>query len=322
MIAIRVHQHGGPEVLRCEDLPRPTPGPGEVLVRVDAAGVNFSDVYHRTGLYAAPLPFIPGAEAAGTIHAVGSDVPDFKPGDAVAYATHLGSYAQFAVVPAWKLVRLPETINTRIAAAVMLQGMTAHYLTHDTYPVKPGTIALVHAAAGGVGLLLIQMAKRLGATVLGTVSTEEKEALAREMGADEIIRYQEIDFEAAVKELTAGRGVDVVYDSVGRTTFAKSLNCLRPRGHLVLFGQSSGPVKPVDPLTLMNNGSLFLTRPHLRHYLGTREELLQRAAALFESISTGDLKVRIDQTVTLSLAAEAHRRLESRKVLGKLLLIP
>ncbi len=322
MMAIRVHQHGGPQVLQYEDLPVPAPRPGEVLVKVEAAGVNFSDVYHRTGLYSAPLPFIPGAEAAGTVHAVGPHVVEVKPGNTVAYATHLGSYAEYAVVPAWKLVRLPETISMRIAAAVMLQGLTAHYLTHSICPLKPGMIALVHAAAGGVGLLLVQMAKRLGATVIGTVSTETKAALAREAGADEIIRYREVDFEAAVTQITAGRGVDVVYDSVGRDTFAKSLNCLRPRGYLVLFGQSSGPVEPVDPLILSSKGSLFLTRPYLGHYLATREELLERAGVLFNSISEGDLTVRIEQTFTLAQAAEAHRQLESRKVSGKLLLIP
>lgn len=322
MMAIRVHQHGGPEVLRYETLPLPRPGVGEAVVKVEAAGVNFTDVYHRMGLYPASLPFILGSEAAGTVHAVGPDVAEVKPGDRVAYATHLGSYAEYAVVPAWKLVQLPETITARIGAAAMLQGLTAHYLTHTTFRLTPGAIVLVHAAAGGVGLLLVQMAKRLGATVFGTVSTEEKERLARKMGADTIIRYREVDFEAAVKELTAGRGVDVVYDSVGRDTFAKSLNCLRPRGTLVLFGQSSGPVAPVDPLMLVDKGSLFFTRPSLRHYVATRDELLQRAAPLFEWISTGSLQVRIDRTFRLADAAEAHRQLESRGVLGKLLLTP
>ncbi len=322
MMAIRVHQHGGPEVLRYETLPLPRPGVGEAVVKVEAAGVNFTDVYHRMGLYPASLPFILGSEAAGTVHAVGPDVAEVKPGDRVAYATHLGSYAEYAVAPAWKLVQLPETITARIGAAAMLQGLTAHYLTHTTFRLTPGAIVLVHAAAGGVGLLLVQMAKRLGATVFGTVSTEEKERLARKMGADTIIRYREVDFEAAVKELTAGRGVDVVYDSVGRDTFAKSLNCLRPRGTLVLFGQSSGPVAPVDPLMLVDKGSLFFTRPSLRHYVATRDELLQRAAPLFEWISTGSLQVRIDRTFRLADAAEAHRQLESRGVLGKLLLTP
>lgn len=322
MKAIRVHQHGGPEVLRYEDVPTPTPGAGEALVKVEAAGVNFTDIYHRVGLYPAPLPFIPGSEAAGTVLAVGPDVKEIKPGDPVAYATHLGAYAESALVPAWKLVRLPETISVRLAAAAMLQGMTAHYLTHDTFPLKPGAIALVHAAAGGVGLLLVQMAKRLGATVFGTVSTEAKETLARKMGADAIIRYGEVDFEAAVKELTAGRGVDVVYDSVGRDTVAKSLNCLRPRGYLVLFGQSSGPSAPIDPATLLEKGSLFLTRPSLRHHLATRDELLQRSTTLFRWLSDGTLQVRIDRTLRLADAAEAHRQLESRSVSGKLVLIP
>ncbi len=322
MMAIRLHQHGGPEVLRYETLPLPRPGVGEAVVKVEAAGVNFTDVYHRTGLYPTSLPLILGSEAAGTVHAVGPDVAEVKPGDRVAYATQLGSYAEYAVVPAWKLVQLPETITARIGAAAMLQGLTAHYLTHTTFRLTPGAIVLVHAAAGGVGLLLVQMAKRLGATVFGTVSSEEKERLVRKMGADTIIRYREVDFEAAVKELTAGRGVDVVYDSVGRDTFAKSLNCLRPRGTLVLFGQSSGPVAPVDPLMLVDKGSLFFTRPSLRHYVATRDELLQRAAPLFEWISTGSLQVRIDRTFRLADAAEAHRQLESRAVLGKLLLTP
>ncbi len=322
MKAIRVHQHGGPDVLRYEDVPTPTPGAGEALVKVEAAGVNFIDIYHRVGLYPASLPFIPGSEAAGTVLAVGPYVSEIKPGDLVAYATHLGAYAESALVPAWKLVRLPETISVPLAAAVMLQGMTAHYLTHDTFPLKPGTTALVHAAAGGVGLLLVQVAKRLGATVFGTVSTEAKATLARKMGADAIIRYGEVDFEAAVKDLTAGKGVDVVYDSVGRDTVAKSLNCLRPRGYLVLFGQSSGPSAPIDPATLAEKGSLFVTRPSLRHHLATRDELLQRATTLFRWLSAGTLQVRIDRTMRLADAADAHRQLESRSVSGKLVLIP
>ncbi len=322
MKVIRVHQPGGPEALREESVPVPVPGPGEALVKVEAAGVNFTDVYHRTGLYPLPVPFVPGSEAAGTVQAVGPSVTEVKPGTVVAYATQLGAYAQYAIVPVWKLVPLPKTIPVRTAAAVMLQGLTAHYLTHSTYPVTRGTTALVHAAAGGVGLLLTQIAKRLGATVYGTVSTDEKAALAKAMGADAVIRYRDVDFAAAVQELTAGRGVDVVYDSVGRDTVAKSLNCLRPRGYLVLFGQSSGPVEPIDPLLLLEKGSLFLTRPTLRHYLATREELLQRTARLFEWISAGQLQVRIDRTFALRDAAEAHRQLESRSVIGKLLLIP
>ncbi len=322
MNAIRIHQHGGPEVLSFDDVPTPAPGPSDVVIKVDAVGLNFMDIYHRTGLYQVPLPFTLGAEAAGTVSTVGADVHEVKPGDRVAYATHLGSYAQYAIVPAWKVVPLPTGITARTAAAVMLQGTTAHYLTHSTYPVKPGTTALVHAAAGGVGLLLVQLAKHLGATVFGTVSTAEKETLARRMGADEVIRYREVDFEARVKVLTAGRGVDVVYDSVGQDTFAKSLNCLRPRGALVLYGQASGPVAPIDPLTLLNKGSLFLTRPTLRDYLATREEVTERATAVFELIRAGKLQVRIDRTLPLAEAAEAHRQLESRNVMGKILLIP
>lgn len=322
MKAIRVHEVGGPDVLRLDDVPIPTPGPGDVVIKVDAAGVNFLDIYHRTGLYPMPLPLIIGSEAAGTVSALGADVRDLKVGDPVAYASHLGSYAQYALVPAWKAVPLPKGISTQTAAAVMLQGITAHYLTHNTYPVKRDTTVLVHAAAGGVGLLLVQIAKHLGATVFGTVSTAAKEALAKQMGADEIIRYRDVDFEARVKELTEEKGVDVVYDSVGQETFAKSLNCLRPRGMLVLFGQASGPVAPVDPLTLLNKGSLFLTRPSLRHYLATRGEVRERAAAVFELVRAGKLQVRIDRTLPLAEAAEAHRQLESRNVIGKVLLIP
>jgi len=322
MKAIRLHQYGGPEVLRYEEVATPIPKPGEALVKVEAAGVNFTDIYTRIGLYPSPLPAIPGSEAAGTVLAVGPDVNEIKPGDSVAYATHLGAYAEAAVVPAWKLVRLPETIPVRLAAAAMLQGLTAHYLTHSTYPLRRGSVVLVHAAAGGVGLLLVQVAKHLGATVFGTVSTEAKATLARKMGADAIIRYRETDFETAVKELTAGKGVDVVYDSVGRDTVAKSLNCLRPRGYLVLFGQSSGLTGPVDPSILLAKGSLFLTRPSLRDHLATRDELLQRTTTLFQWLSDGTLQVRVDRSLPLADAAEANRLLESRGTSGKLLLIP
>lgn len=254
--------------------------------------------------------------------AVGPEVTEVKPGDRVAYAMHLGAYARHAVVPAWRLVSLPGAMDFRTAAAAMLQGMTAHYLTHSTYPLKHGETVLVHAAAGGVGLLLVQIAKRLGATVFGTVSTEEKAHLAREAGADQVIRYTDEDFEAAVKRLTGGHGVDVVYDSVGKTTAEKSMNCLRPRGYLVLFGNASGPAPPVDPLTLMAKGSLSLTRPGLAHHASTREELLERSRALFDWIASGELKVRIAATFPLAEAAEAHRQLEGRKLAGKALLIP
>jgi NADPH2:quinone reductase len=322
MKAIRIHEQGGPEVLRYEEVPVPAPGEGEARVKVEAAGVNFIDIYQRIGLYRVNPPFTPGSEAAGVVDAAGPGVTDVKPGDRVAYAMQLGAYAEYAVVPASRLVALPPSINTRTAAAVMLQGMTAHYLTHSTYPLKRGETALVHAAAGGVGLLLVQIAKRLGATVFGTVSTEEKAHLAREAGADQVIRYTDEDFEAAVKRLTGGRGVDVVYDSVGKTTAEKSMNCLRPRGYLVLFGNASGPAPPVDPLTLMAKGSLFLTRPGLAHHTSTREELLERSRALFDWIASGDLKVRIAATFPLAEAAEAHRQLEGRSVAGKILLLP
>jgi len=273
MKAIRVHHYGGPEVLSYEDIPLPEPGPGEARVNIEAVGVNYIDTYHRTGLYPGVLPLTLGVEGAGVVAAVGPDVSDLRVGDRVAYALTQGSYAESAVVPAWKLVTLPAAIDFHLAAAAILQGMTAHYLTHSTYPLKPGDTALIHAAAGGMGLLLVQMAKQRGARVIGTVSTEEKAALARAVGADEIILYTHSDFEAEVKRLTDGQGVNVVYDSVGRTTFAKSLNCLKPRGYLVSFGQSSGPTPPFDPLLLSAKGSLFLTRPTLTNYTATRAEL-------------------------------------------------
>jgi NADPH2:quinone reductase len=322
MKAIRVHQFGDPEVLRYEEVPLPEPGAGETRVKIEAAGVNFIDIYHRTGNYPGQLPITLGTEGAGVVDAVGSGVTDVKPGDRVAYAMQQGAYAEYAVVPASKLVLIPDNVHTREAAAVMLQGMTAHYLCYSTYPLQPGETALIHAAAGGVGLLLVQVAKRCGARVLGTVSTEEKARLAGEMGADEVILYTQADFEAETRRLTAGQGVDVVYDSVGKTTFDKSLNCLKPRGYLVLFGQSSGPVPPLDPQVLNAKGSLFLTRPTLGHYMANREELLERAGDLFEWMASGELHVRIDQTFPLAGAAEAHRYLEARKTKGKLLLVP
>lgn len=285
--------------------------------------VNFIDIYQRTGLYRVNLPFVPGSEAAGTVDAVGRpEVTEVKPGDRVAYAMHLGAYARHAVVPAWRLVSLPGAMDFRTAAAAMLQGMTAHYLTQSTYLLKRGDLALVHAAAGGVGHLLVQVAKRAGATVFGTVSTEEKAAVAREAGADHVILYTREDFEAEVKRLTDGRGVDVVYDSVGKTTAEKSLNCLRPRGMLVLYGNASGPPPSFDPLVLMAKGSLYLTRPTLGHYLTTREETLARAGAVLDWIASGDLKVRVARTFPLAEAAEAHRQLEGRGIAGKILLIP
>jgi len=321
MKAIRVASFGGPEELRLEDVPIPAPGPGQVLVKVEAAGLNYIDVYHRTGLYPNPLPFTPGLEGAGTVSALGPDVTSLRLGDRVAWASALGSYAEQALVPAALLVPVPRELDTPTAAAVMLQGMTAHYLSESTWPLKPGDACLVHAAAGGVGLLLVQMAKGRGARVLGTVSTDEKAALAREAGAETIL-YTRDDFVGEVKRLTGGRGVEVVYDSVGQATFEKSLDCLAPRGMLVLFGQSSGPVAPVNPAVLAQKGSLFLTRPTLFHYVADRPSLEARASAVLGSVAAGRLAVRIDRTFPLAEAAEAHRTLEARKTTGKVLLRP
>ncbi len=324
MKAIRVHAYGGPEGLTLEELPIPQPGPGQALVKVEAAGVNYIDVYHRIGLYPAPLPRLMGVEGAGVVEAVGADVTEVKVGDRVAYA-HTGSpgaYGEYALVASKHLVALSAGADTRVAAAAMLQGMTAHYLTRSTYPLKRGDRCLVHAAAGGVGLLLCQMARHAGARVFGTVSTEEKARLALEAGAEVAIRYTEQDFQGEVKRLTNGEGVHVVYDSVGQTTFEKSLNCLMPRGTLVLFGQSSGPVPPVDVNVLSQKGSLFLTRPTLTHYTRAREELLSRARDVLQGVSAGTLKLRIGATFRLKEAGEAHRQLEGRKTTGKVLLIP
>ena len=320
MRAIRIHQHGGPEVMQLDEIDLPQPGPGEVRVMVRAAGVNFIDIYQRKGQYKGQLPLTPGSEAAGEVHGLGEGVTGLEVGEPVAYAMHLGAYADYAIVPAWKLVRIPPGVNVMTAAAAMLQGMTAHYLTHDTYCLGPGDTALIHAAAGGTGALLVQMAKQCGARVIGTVSTEEKEQLARERGADEIIRYTEQDFEAEVKRLTDGRGVHVIYDSVGRDTFLKGLNCLRPRGMMVLFGQSSGPVEPIDPQLLNQKGALFLTRPSLGYYNATHEEIRSRASDIFNWINDGRLTVRIDKTYPLEEAAEAHRYMEARQTRGKVLL--
>lgn len=320
MNAIRINQTGGPEVLRYEELPAPTPGPADALVRIEAVGVNFVDIYNRKGLYQTPTPFTAGAEAAGVVEAVGAQVKDVRVGDRVACARVPGAYATQAVIPADRLVKLPDGVDSRVGAAVILQGLTAHYLTHSTYPVKRGDTILLHAAAGGVGLLLTQMAKMLGARVIGTVSTEAKAALAKQTGADDIILYTSQDFEAETKRLTGGRGVPVVYDSVGKTTFDKSLNCLSPRGYLVLFGQSSGPVGPVDPQILNAKGSLFLTRPTLTHYALTRDELLARSGDVLGWVKAGKLKVRIDRTFPLAQAADAHRYLESRQSTGKVIL--
>lgn len=322
MKAIRVHRYGGPDALAREDLPVPRPGKGEVLVKLEAVGVNFIDVYQRQGLYPVPLPFVPGSEAAGIVAEVGTGGDGAAPGERVAYAGVLGAYAEFAVVPAGRLVRLPASIDAASAAAAMLQGMTAHYLTHATYPLRPGDTCLVHAAAGGVGLLLTQMARKRGARVIGTVSTKEKAELARSFGADDVILYTEQDFDAEVKRMTSGKGVQVVYDSVGRTTFEKSLNCLAPRGCLALYGQSSGPVEPFDPQVLNSKGGLFLTRPSLAHYTATRDELLRRADDVLGWVASGELKIRIGARFPLEEAAEAHRSLEGRETTGKVLLLP
>ncbi len=322
MKAIRVHTPGGPEALRLEDVPQPAPGSGEVLVKVEAAGVNFIDVYQRTGHYKVPVPFTLGQEAAGTVAAVGVGVAEPNVGDRVAYTAILGAYAEYAVVPADRVVRLSDGVSAKQGAAAMLQGLTAHYLATTTFPLKSGDACLVHAAAGGVGLLLCQIAKLRGARVLGTVSTREKAALAREAGADEVILYTEQDFEAEVKRLTSGAGLQVVYDSVGKTTFEKGLNCLARRGMMVLYGQSSGPVGSFDPQVLNQKGSLFLTRPTIVHYIATRAELLARAGEVLGWIQRGMVKVRIDRELPLRQAAEAHRLLEARQTTGKVLLIP
>ncbi len=322
MKAIRIQKVGGPEAMRLEDVAVPEPGPGEARIRMEAIGVNFIDVYHRTGLYPAPIPFTPGMEGAGVIDAVGGNLEDVRVGDRVAYAMSLGSYSEQSIVEAWKLVPVPEVIDFRQAAAVMLQGMTAHYLVHSTFPIQPGHTALIHAAAGGVGLLLVQIAKRAGAKVFGTVSTEAKAKAAKAAGADEIILYTQSDFEAEVGKITDGRGVNVVYDSVGQATYEKSLKCLMPRGMLVLYGNASGPVPPIDPLLLSSQGSLFLTRPRLNDYCQDRKEVTERSNELLSWIASGDLNLTIERELPLKEAAEAHRLLEGRQTSGKLLLIP
>jgi len=308
--------------MRWVDEPTPEPGPGQALIRHNAIGVNFIDVYQRNGTYKMPLPFTPGSEAAGEVEAVGPGVSDVAEGDRVAYAMIPGAYAEYGVAPVERLVKLPDAIGYRDAAAAMLQGMTAHYLCTNTFPLEPGNVALVHAGAGGAGLLLTQLAKSRGATVLTTVSTAEKEALSREAGADHVIRYTEIDFADEVRRITNGRGADVVYDSVGRTTFERSLDSLHPRGMLVLFGASSGPVPPFDPQQLNAKGSLFLTRPTLAHYVADTDELRWRARQVFDALIAGALKLRVEHTYPLEQAARAHADLEARRTTGKLLLIP
>ncbi len=322
MKAIQVKQPGGPEAMELVELPVPQPKANEAVVKLSASGVNFIDVYMREGRYKAPLPFVLGQEGAGVVNAVGTDVRSVKNGDRVAWTAVMGSYAECAAVSADRLVPIPDGVTDQQAAAAMLQGMTAHYLSHDTYPLKPGETALVHAAAGGVGLLLVQMAHQIGARVIATVSTDEKAKLARDAGADEIILYSQSDFEAETKRLTGGKGVDVVYDSVGKTTFEKGLNVLRPRGMMVLFGGSSGAVPPFDLMVLAQKGSLYVTRPTLVAYIATREELLARSGAVFGRVASGKLKLRIEHIYPLAEAQQAHRDLERRKTTGKLLLIP
>jgi NADPH:quinone reductase len=320
MLAVRVHTPGGAEAMRVERVPVPRPGPGEALVRLEAAGVNFIDVYKRTGQYKVPLPATLGEEGAGVVAAVGDGVEEVRVGDRVAWASVLGAYAEYAVVPAARLVPLPAGVSAPHGAAVMLQGMTAHYLATSTYPLGEGDRCLVHAAAGGVGLLLVQIAKRRGAYVVGTAGSDEKAALARAAGADEVIVYTRDDFAAEVRRLTGGHGVQVVYDSVGKTTFLPGLDVLALRGMMVLFGQSSGPVAPLDPQVLNQKGSLFLTRPTLGHYVATRDELLRRAGELFAWIAAGELAVRVGAEFPLADAADAHRALEGRRTTGKVLL--
>ena len=322
MQAIQITQTGGPEVLVLRELPTPTPGPGQALIKIEASGVNFIDVYLREGRYPAQLPFIPGQEAAGVVDAVGPDASSVKVGDRVAWCGIAGAYAEFAAVPVERLVAISEGVTTQQAAAAMLQGMTAHYLSHATYPIQRGDTVLIHAGAGGVGLLLIQMAKRLGARVLTTVSTEAKAELARDAGADEAILYTQKDFAAKVKDLTGGKGLPVVYDSVGKTTFDGSLACLRPRGMMVLYGGSSGAVPPFDLIQLSTRGSLYITRPTLKDYTATREELELRAGEVLGWVADGSLKLRLEYSYPLADAAQAHRDLEARKTTGKVLLIP
>jgi NADPH2:quinone reductase len=320
MKTIQVAKTGGPEEMKLVDAPIPTPGPGQALVKIAASGVNFIDVYFRIGLYKADLPLTPGNEAAGVVEAVGPDVTDVRPGDRVAYAMHRGSYAEYAAVPSAQLVKIPEGLDFRTAAAAMLQGMTAHYLTHSSYPLKTGDACLIHAAAGGAGRLTVQMAKMLGATVYGTAGNDEKAAIAKAAGADEVIVYTRDDFAAEVKRLRGGKGLDVIYDSVGVSTFMKGLDLIRPRGMMVLFGQSSGAVPPFDPSILNQKGSLFLQRPSLAHHCLTREELLWRAGDVLGWIASGKLELRIEKTYALGDAPQAHRDLEGRKTAGKLLL--
>lgn len=322
MKAIRIHRNGGPEVLVLEDVPDPTPKPGEAIVKIAAAGLNFIDTYFRTGAYKAPLPLTPGMEAGGVVTALGQGVSDVKIGDVVAYQGAMGADAELAAVPAARLVPMPAGISAKQGAAGMLQGMTAHFLACSAWPLQPSQTCLVHAAAGGVGLLLCQIAKIRGARVIGTVSTEAKAELARKAGADEIVFYSRQDFVAEVKRLTDGAGLDVVYDGIGKDTFDGGLRCLRPRGMMVLYGQASGPVPDLNPQILNQRGSLFLTRPNLGHYVQTRSELLERAGEVFGWVAAGKLDLRVEREYALADTAEAHRALEARETTGKVLLVP
>jgi NADPH:quinone reductase len=322
MKAVRMHEPGGVDKLKWEEAPVQSPGPGQALVKIHSIGLNFIDIYFRTGLYKAPMPFIPGMEAAGTIEAVGENVSNLKAGDRVAYAGVAGAYAEYAIVNSWQLARLPDKLDFNTAAALMLQGLTAHYLAFSAFPLKSGETMLVHAAAGGVGLLLVQIAKRIGARVIGTVSTEAKALLAKIAGADHVVLYTQKDFEEEVKAITGGTGVDVIYDSVGRTTFDKGLNCIRRRGTMVLFGQSSGPVSPFDLNKLNQKGSLYVTRPGLAQYTAEKKELQWRAEEILQWASEKSLNVRIDRVYPLQEVAEAQRALEARETAGKVLLLP
>lgn len=322
MKSVRVHQFGGRDALKLEDVSVPEPGEGEARVKVEVIGVNFLDIYQRMGRYQGSMPFTLGQEAAGVVDAVGPNATEVNVGDRVAYASVQGSYAEYAIVPAWKLVSIPAGVDFQQAVAAMVQGMTAHYLTHGTYPLKAGETALVHAAGGGTGALLVQVAKLCGARVIGTVSNEEKARIARDAGADEVVLYTQTDFETEVKRLTNNKGVDVVYDSVGKDTFDKSLNCLRPRGCMVLYGASSGAVPAIDPMVLLAKGSIYLTRPYLGHYTADRAELLERVNDVFHWIANGQLKIHIDKTFPLDDVVEAHRYLEDRQSKGKVLLVP
>jgi NADPH2:quinone reductase len=322
MKAIQIREIGGPEVLQIVDLPIPVPGPGQVLIRIESTGMNFIEIYFRKGQYKATLPMIPGSEAAGTVEELGPGVNGFKPGDSVAAVGVLGSYAEYALVPAAQLVRVPEGVTPEQAAAAMLQGMTAHYLAYSTWPLKSGETCLIHAGAGGVGLLLTQLAAKIGARIITTVSTEEKAELSREAGASDVILYSQQDFVAEVKRLTNNKGVDVVYDSVGKTTFDGSLNCLRPRGLLALFGGSSGAVPPFDLIGLSSKGSLYITRPTLWHYISSREELEWRAGDVLKWVKSGELKLRMEHIYPLTEAGQAQSDMENRRTTGKILLEP